>query len=69
MVRTLIDDVVFDERRDLRPAFDPEAELFPTIQVGGSCSVDVDAVWVSPLPSATPPTLTADLPVQLNVTF
>lgn len=69
VVRLLVDDVVFDERRDLRPAFDAEAELFPTIQVGGACSVDVDTVWVTPLPSAAPPTLSAESPVQLNVTF
>jgi hypothetical protein len=69
VIRTLVDDVVFDERRDLRPAFDPEAELFPTIQVGGECSVDIDALWVTPLPATAPPVVTAELPVQLNVTF
>lgn len=68
-VRFFVDDVVFDERTDLRPPFDPEAPLFPTVQVGGACSVDLEAVWVTPLPSATSPTVSAEAPVLLNITF
>lgn len=52
-VRFSVDGVVFDERQDLRPPFEP-TRLLPTVEVGGTCSVDVDAVWMSPLPFVAP---------------
>jgi hypothetical protein len=67
-VRLLVDDVVFDERTDLRPAFDPAVPLFATISMGGACSIDVDAMWVTPLPAARP-LLSVEEPVALNITF
>jgi hypothetical protein len=68
-VRFLVDDILFDERTDLRPPFAADTRLFPMVQMGGSCSVDVDAVWVTPLPSAPSPTVSVEAPVQLNITF
>jgi hypothetical protein len=68
-VRFLVDDVLFDERTDLRPAFAADARLFPMVQMGGACSVDIDAVWVTPLPSAPSPTVSVEAPVLLNITF
>ena len=68
-VRFLVDDVVFDERADLRPAFAADAPLFPMVQMGGSCSIDVDAVWVTPLSSAPSPRVSVEAPVQLNITL
>ena len=68
VVRLSIDGVVFDERSDLRPAFAADAELFPTVQVGGACSIDVEAVWITPLP-ATAPTVRAEPQVDLNITY
>lgn len=66
-VRLSIDDVVFEELVDIEPAFG-DAPLFPTVQVGGTCSVDVDAVWVTPLPFARP-TVVAEAPVILDVNY
>ena len=66
-VRLLVDDVLFAERTGLRPGFDPTA-LLPTVEVGGDCSVDVDAVWVTPLPTATP-TVIAEDELLFNTTF
>ncbi|MDP2345889.1 MAG: hypothetical protein Q8O67_33425 [Deltaproteobacteria bacterium] len=66
-VRLLVDDVVFDERSDLQPGFDA-VKLLPTIEVGGDCSVDVDAVWLSPLPTKTP-TVVAEDELLFNPTF
>jgi hypothetical protein len=39
---------------DLRPVFG-DAAMYPAVQVGGGCSVDLDAVWATPsgLPAAT----------------
>jgi hypothetical protein len=68
-VRFLVDDVLFDERTGLRPSFAPDARLFPMVQMGGACSVDIDTVWVTPLPSAPAPTVSAEPPVRLNITF
>jgi hypothetical protein len=66
-LRLLVNDEVFGERTDLRPGFD-DVVMYPTVAVGGACSVDVDAVWVSPLPVASP-RVTAHAPIALNVTF
>lgn len=63
----LVDDVVFDVRNGLRTPFDP-VELLPTVEVGGDCTVDVDAVWISPLP-VTAPVVTAEAPILFNNTF
>ncbi|MBM4281859.1 MAG: hypothetical protein FJ137_14255 [Deltaproteobacteria bacterium] len=52
-VRLVVDDVVFAELKDIDPPFGA-APLFPTVQVGGACSVSVDAVWVTPLPFVRP---------------
>ena len=67
-VRFLIDDVVFDERDDLRPAFAPDAKMFPLVEVDGACSVEVEALWATTLPT-TRPTLRLEAPVVLNITF
>jgi hypothetical protein len=67
-VRLLIDDVVFDESADLRPTFDNAVPMFATVQVGGACSIDVDAMWATPLPAALP-LLTVQEPIRLNITF
>jgi hypothetical protein len=66
-VRLSVDDVVFEEIIDIDPAFG-DTPLMPTVQVGGSCSVTVDAVWVTPL-SFDRPKVVAEAPVQLNITY
>ncbi len=66
-VRLLVDDVIFDEAEDVDPPFG-EGPLFATVQVGGTCSVTVDAVWATPLPAAHP-TVRAAAPVLLNITY
>jgi hypothetical protein len=66
-VRFLVDDVVFDEADDIDPAFGDEP-LFATVQVGGTCSVTVDAVWATSLPFVAP-TVRAAAPVLLNITY
>ncbi len=66
-VRLLVDDVLFDERADLRPGFGP-SKLLPTVEVGGDCSVDVDAVWLSPLPTQSPRVVAED-ELLFNPTF
>jgi hypothetical protein len=55
--RMTIDGEVVAEELDLRPPFD-EGSVFATVEVNGACSVDVDAVWVTPLPLPAP-TVTA----------
>jgi hypothetical protein len=67
-VRLSIDDVVFDERDDLDQPFADDAPLFPTVQVGGACSLDVETVWATALP-ITRPTLKAEAVVGLNITY
>lgn len=62
-----VDDVEFDVRGGLTTPFEP-TKLLPTVEVGGDCTVEVDAVWVTPLPTATP-TVTATASVQFNKTF
>lgn len=66
-VRFLVDDVLFDERTGLQPGFDP-TPLLPTVEVGGDCSVDVDAVWITPLPTITPVVVAED-EILFNPTF
>jgi hypothetical protein len=39
------------------------------VQMGGDCSVDIDAVWVTALPSAPAPTVSVEASVPLNITF
>jgi hypothetical protein len=68
-VRFLVDDVVFDERVDLQPAFANDAPLFAMVQLGGDCSLDVDAVWATPLPAVGTPTVSAEPLVLLNTTY
>lgn len=68
-VRFLVDDVLFDERVDLRPAFAADAALFPMVQMGGDCSLDVDAVWMTSLPVFGAPTVRAEPVVSLNTTY
>lgn len=67
-VRLSIDDVVFDERDDLDQPFAADAPLFPTVQVGGACSLDVETVWATALPFARP-TVKAEPVVGLNITY
>jgi len=67
--RFSVDDVVFDERDDLRPAFADDAPLFPVVQVGGACSVDVEALWATGLPQTPPPTVTVGPAILFNSTF
>jgi hypothetical protein len=66
-VRLSVDDVVFDTAEDIDPVFG-DTPLFATVQVGGTCSVTVDAVWATPRPFATP-TVRAEAPVLLNITY
>jgi hypothetical protein len=68
-VRFLVDDVVFDERLDLQPAFANDAPLFAMVQLGGDCSLDVDAIWATPLPVAGTPVVSAEPLVLLNTTY
>jgi len=68
VVRLSVDGVVFDERSDLRPAFEEDAELFPTVQVGGACAIEVEAMWITPLP-AKAPTVRVEPLVDLNLTY
>lgn len=67
-VRLSIDDVVFDERDDLDQPFADDAPLFPTVQVGGACSLDVETVWATALPIVRP-TVKAEPVVGLNITY
>ena len=66
--RMLVDDVVFDEKSDLRPPYADDTPLFATVQVGGACSVDVETMWVSTLPIQRP-TVNVEAPVLFNRTF
>ena len=62
-----VDDVVFDVRDGLTTPFEP-TELLPTVEVGGDCTVDVDAVWLTPLPPSST-SVSATASVQFNKTF
>ncbi|MBI1946120.1 MAG: hypothetical protein HYS27_10510 [Deltaproteobacteria bacterium] len=52
---------------DLRPPFGADP-LYLAVQVGGACSVDVDAVWTTPLPQPFP-TVTVEAPVDFNLAY
>lgn len=65
-VRALLNGEALYEELDLRPPFDPQAPLHLAIQVGGACSVDVETVWVAPLPLPAP-VVTAGPLVQLQL--
>jgi hypothetical protein len=52
---------------DLRPPFE-DASMFAAVQVGGACSVDLDAVWATPMP-APAPTVAAEAPITLQLLF
>lgn len=52
-VRLLVDGQVAHEDADLRPPFGDDA-LYLAVQVGGACSVTVDAAWATPLPLPAP---------------
>jgi hypothetical protein len=67
-VRLSIDDVVFDERDDLDQPFAADAPLFPTVQVGGACSLDVETVWATALP-ITRPTVKAEALIDFNFLY
>lgn len=66
--RMLVDDVVFDEKSDLRPPYSDDTPLFATVQVGGACSVDVETVFASALPIKRP-TLQVGDSILFNRTF
>ena len=66
-VRLLVDDTLFEELDGIDPAF-ADTPLLPTVQVGGTCSVTVDAVWVTPLPYERPKVSASDA-VPLNITY
>ncbi len=53
------DDTVAYQESDLRPPFS-DAPMFAAIQVHGACSVDVDALWTTPLPQPLPVVAAAD---------
>lgn len=53
-VQVRVNDQILYEELDQRPPFDPAVPLHLAIQVGGACSVDVEAVWVTPLPLPAP---------------
>jgi hypothetical protein len=61
-----VDDRLFAEGAT-NTAFEP-TRLLPTIEVDGDCSIDVDAVWLSPLPTTTPVVRAGD-DVLFNPTF
>lgn len=64
-VRVLVnDDVVLDETA-LRPPF-PSDRLYFAIHVGGACSLDVDTLWITPLPLPSP-LVTAGPLVELSL--
>ncbi len=67
-VRLAIDGVVFDERAELRPAFDADVSLFPTVQVGGACSIEIETMWVTPLPAKAPVVSVEDR-IDLNIIY
>jgi hypothetical protein len=52
-VRVAVDGTAAFDEPDLRPPF-ADDPLFLAVQVGGACSVDVDAVWLTPLPLPAP---------------
>jgi hypothetical protein len=66
-VRLSVDDTVFEEIDRIDPPFSA-TPLMPTVQVGGACSVTVDAVWVTPLPHDRPGVTAADA-VLRNITY
>lgn len=61
------DDAVAFADADLRPPFGADP-LYLAVQVGGACSVDVDAVWTTPLPQPLP-AITVQPPVNFNLAF
>lgn len=61
------DDTVAFADADLRPPFGADP-LYLAVQVGGACSVDVDAVWTTPLPQPLP-VVTVQPPVNFNLAF
>jgi hypothetical protein len=65
--RFVVDDVVFEELTGIDPPLG-DGPLFPTVQVGGTCSVSVDAVWVTPLPFEQP-TVAAEAPIVRDGRF
>lgn len=52
---------------DLRPPFGADP-LYLAVQVGGACSVDVEAVWTTPLPQPFP-AVTVEPPVDFNLAY
>ena len=60
------DEVAFADP-DVRPPFGADP-LYLAVQVGGACSVDVDAVWTTPLPQPLP-AVTVEAPVNFNLAF
>ena len=59
-VRVVVDGEVVHEDLDVRPPFE-DLPMFFTIQVGGACSVDVDALWLTPLPLPSPTVVAGEL--------
>jgi hypothetical protein len=66
-VRVALDGVTLFSEIDLRPPFS-SAPLFFAVQVGGACSVDVDAIWASPLPQPLPKVV-AEPPVNFDLSL
>jgi hypothetical protein len=66
-VRIAVDEEVFVDDADVRPPFGA-APLFLAVQVGGSCSVDVDALWLTPLP-LPPPEVSAAASTTFDLSF
>jgi hypothetical protein len=59
-LRVSIDGVLVYEDLDLRPPFSG-GRMHPAVLVGGACSVDVDSLWVTPLPLPAPVVSAGDL--------
>jgi hypothetical protein len=62
-----VDGVLFEEIVDIDPPLSA-GPLFPTVQVGGTCSVTIDAVWSTTLPLERP-TVVAEPTISLNITY
>ncbi len=61
------DDAVAFANDDVRPPFGADP-LYLAVQVGGACSVDVEAAWTTPIPQPFP-TVVVQPPIDFNLAF
>lgn len=64
-VRVLVDEAVVLDEGALVPAF-PADPVYFAVHVGGACSLDIDTLWITPLP-LPPPSVTVGPLVELSL--